>query len=196
VDKVTLSYTSVMGLQKAIHLKCNNYQWLGSLSYIGYLVWEYPTSRLLQRLPLAKYSAFNIIMWGVTLSCMAAVKDFRGAAAVRFLLGAFEATVTPGFALLTSQWYTKSEQGTRTGIWFSFDGVAQIVGGLISYGISVGTKKHHSAIAAWKVVFLACGLVTAAVDIIFLWLIPDNQMNAWLLTTEEKRMAIKRIRGN
>jgi ACS family allantoate permease-like MFS transporter len=177
VDKVPLSYTSVMGLQKAIHLKGDNCQWLGSLFYIGYLAWEYPTNRLLQRFPLGKYSGFNVIMWGVTLSCMAAVKDFKSAATVRFLLGAFEATVTPSFALLTSQLYTKSEQGTRTGIWFSFNGVAQIVG-LISYGISVGSKKHHSALAAWKIVFLACGLVITAVGILFLWLIPDNQMNA------------------
>ncbi|EHK97936.1 putative Uncharacterized transporter [Glarea lozoyensis 74030] len=72
LDKTTLSYASVMGLQKAIHLKGDNYQWLGSMFYIGYLVWEYPTNRLLQRLPLAKWSAFNIIMWGGTLCCMAA----------------------------------------------------------------------------------------------------------------------------
>lgn len=47
--------------------------------YFGYLFWEWPTSVLLQRLPLAKYSAFNVIMWGLTLCCLAAVKDFAGA---------------------------------------------------------------------------------------------------------------------
>lgn len=72
--------------------------------YFGYLFWEYPTNRLLQRLPLAKYSAFNVIMWGLTLCCMAAVKDFAGAMTVRFFLGVFEAAVSPGFALFTSQW--------------------------------------------------------------------------------------------
>ena len=63
---------------------------------IGYLAWEYPTNRLLQRLPLAKYSSFCIIMWGLVLSCMAAVKSYSGAIAVRFFLGVFEAAVTPG----------------------------------------------------------------------------------------------------
>lgn len=47
--------------------------------YFGYLFWEWPTSFLLQRFPLAKYSAFNVIMWGLTLCCLAAVKDFAGA---------------------------------------------------------------------------------------------------------------------
>jgi ACS family allantoate permease-like MFS transporter len=70
---------------------------------LGYLAWEYPTNRLLQRLPLGKYSAACILMWGLILSCFAAVKSYSGAIAIRFFLGVFEAAVTPGFALLTSQ---------------------------------------------------------------------------------------------
>ena len=57
----------------------------------------------MQRLPLAKYNAFCIIMWGVVLSCFAAVKSFQGAIALRFFLGVLEASVTLGFALITSQ---------------------------------------------------------------------------------------------
>jgi MFS family permease len=71
----------------------------------GYLAWEYPTNRLLQRLPLGKYSAVCIIVWGLILSCFAAAKNYPGAIAIRFFLGVFEAAVTPGFALLTSQVY-------------------------------------------------------------------------------------------
>jgi MFS family permease len=71
-------------------------------------------------------AAFNIIMWGLVLSCFAAVENYSGALAIRFFLGVFESAVTPGFALFTSQWYTKKEQGARTGIWFSFNGWAQV----------------------------------------------------------------------
>ncbi|MCJ1473417.1 hypothetical protein MMC13_002068, partial [Lambiella insularis] len=61
-----------------------------------YLAFEYPTNRLLQRLPLAKYSSFCIIMWGLVLSCFAAVTNYSGAIAIRIFLGVFEASVTPG----------------------------------------------------------------------------------------------------
>jgi ACS family allantoate permease-like MFS transporter len=167
-----------------------------SMFYIGYLVWEYPTNRLLQRLPLAKWSSFNIIAWGATLCCMAATSNFAGAVAVRFFLGLFEAAVTPGFALFTSQWYTTEEQGLRTGIWFSFNGFAQIFGGLVAYGISVGVKKHGADIAAWKIVFLTIGLLTVAIGFIFLYFMPDNQLNAKFLKPHERLMAIERIRRN
>jgi ACS family allantoate permease-like MFS transporter len=196
LDKTTISYASVMGIQEDIGLVGDNYQWLGSMFYFGYIAWEYPTTRLLQRLPLAKYSSFCVIAWGVTLACFAAVTNFAGAVAIRFFLGVFEAAVTPGFALLTSQWYTKEEQGSRTGIWFSFNGFAQIFGGVVAYGIAKGTEAHPAAIAGWKIVFLLTGLLTAAVGVIFFFTVPDNQLNARWLSKEDRILAIERIRVN
>lgn len=94
LDKTTVSYASVMGLKQDIGLSGHQYSWIGSMFYFGYLFWEYPTNRLLQRLPLGKWSAFNVIMWGLVLCCMAATKNFAGAMTVRFFLGVFEAAVT------------------------------------------------------------------------------------------------------
>lgn len=96
LDKTTLSYASIMGIKTDIGLVGDDYQWLSSLFYFGYLAFEYPTNRMLQRFPLGKYSAANIIMWGLTLSCFAAVKNYSGAIAIRFFLGVFESAVTPG----------------------------------------------------------------------------------------------------
>ncbi|MCJ1308919.1 hypothetical protein MMC25_002574 [Agyrium rufum] len=194
--ETAISYASVTGIKTDIHLQGDNYQWLSSMFYFGYIAWEYPTNRLLQRLPLAKYSAFCIIMWGLVLCCFAAVKNFAGAVAVRFMLGVFEAAVTPGFALFTSQWYTKKEQGTRTGIWFSFNGFAQIFGGLIAYAIAKGVERHGAALAPWKIIFLVTGLLTSAMGVVFLFIMPDSQLNAKWLTPAERRLAIERVRIN
>jgi hypothetical protein len=42
-------------------------------------------------------------MWGLVLSCFAAVSSYKGAIAIRIFLGIFESTVVPGSILLTSQ---------------------------------------------------------------------------------------------
>ncbi|MCJ1248776.1 hypothetical protein MMC30_005995 [Trapelia coarctata] len=196
LDKTTLSYASIMGLRTDLNLQGDDYQWLSSLFYFGYLAWEYPTNRLLQRLPLAKYSSFCIIMWGLVLACFASVKNYSGAIAIRFFLGVFEAAVTPGFAYFTSQWYTKREQGLRTGIWFSFNGFAQIFGGCLAYGIAHETSKHPASIAPWKIVFLVTGLLTVTVGIIFLFVMPDNQLNARWLSKDDRRLCVERVRVN
>ena len=135
-------------------------------------------------------------MWGLVLCCMAAVTNFSGAVAVRFFLGVFEAAVTPGFALFSSQWYTKKEQGTRVGIWFSFNGFAQIFGGLVAYAIAKGVRLHGASIAPWKIVFLVTGLLTAAMGALFLFFMPDNQLNARWLNKEDRRRCVERVRVN
>ena len=112
------------------------------------------------------------------------------------MLGVMEASVTPGFALLTSQWYTKAEQGARVCYWFSFNGVAQILGGFIAYGISVGSRQHGSAIEPWKTIFLVTGLFTMVLGVIFYFVVPDNQLNARWLKKEDRLFAVSRVREN
>jgi ACS family allantoate permease-like MFS transporter len=137
-----------------------------------------------------------VIVWGSVLTCFAAVGNFAGAMGVRFLLGMFEAAVTPGWALYTSMFYTKHEQGMRVNMWFSFNGFAQILGGVVAYGIAKGVEAHGSTIEPWKIVFLATGLLTVAMGVIFLFWMPDNQMNARFLSKEDRILAIERVRVN
>lgn len=44
LDKTTLSYASIMGLKQDIGLVGDNYQWLGSMFYFGYIAWECVTN--------------------------------------------------------------------------------------------------------------------------------------------------------
>ena len=196
LDKTTLSYASIIGLQEELNLTKSNYQWLGSIFYFGYLAFEYPTSRLLQRLPLAKWTGANVIFWGMVLALTAVCADFGGIAAVRFILGMLEGSVTPGFVLLTSQWYTKKEQGIKTSIWFSFNGFANVLGGLVAYGVAKGSLAKHEAVASWKILFLLWGSVTVAVGAVFVILMPDSPLKARFLNSTERRLAVERTRSN
>jgi ACS family allantoate permease-like MFS transporter len=74
--------------------------------------------------------------------------------------------------------------------------VGQILGGLVAYGIAVGTAKHGSSIEPWKIVFLVTGLLTVCLGLVFLWIVPDNQLNARWLNKEDRVLAIARVRSN
>jgi ACS family allantoate permease-like MFS transporter len=115
---------------------------------------------------------------------------------VRFFLGVFEAVVTPGFALFTSQWYTKQEQASRTGVWFGFNGVAMIIGGVLAYGIATGTQGQAIAIEPWRILFLVTGCLTVVVGLAFLYYMPDNQWNARFLSPKDRVLSVQRIRQN
>ncbi|OKL59725.1 hypothetical protein UA08_05031 [Talaromyces atroroseus] len=74
-------------------------------------------------------------VWGVILFMHVVCKDWSGLMAVRFFLGMAKGVVTPAFMLISTGWYARQDQPLRMGFWFSFNGIAQIVGGLLSYGL-------------------------------------------------------------
>ncbi|KAG8532451.1 uncharacterized protein KY384_002328 [Bacidia gigantensis] len=74
--------------------------------------------------------------------------------------------------------------------------MGQIFGGLVAYGIAVGAKKYGYTMAPWKIVFLVCGLITSFMGMLFLYFVPDNQLNARWLSKQDRRLAIERVRIN
>ena len=110
LDKSSINFASVYGLRQGTNLKGQDYSWLGSIFYFGYLVAQYPAGYALQRLPLGKFIGATILAWGILIITTPACTSFAGIATNRFLLGVFEAVVNPGFVLVMAMWYQKDEQ--------------------------------------------------------------------------------------
>lgn len=55
IDKTTLSFAAIFGIKDGLHVKRNEYNWLSSIYYFGFLVKALTTNLLLQRLPVGKY---------------------------------------------------------------------------------------------------------------------------------------------
>ncbi|VEU23246.1 DEKNAAC104367 [Brettanomyces naardenensis] len=195
MDKTTLSYAAVMGLRTDLKMVGTQYSWCGSAFYLGYLVFEFPASVILQRLPLAKATAAFVVLWGVILCLHAATNRYAAFVSLRVLLGVLESAVTPAMMLFTSQWYKKEEQFFRTSIWFAFNGAGTILGGAIAYGIA--NHAEQFSITAWKALFIITGVISIVIGIVFststFQIIPSK---AWFLTEHEKRLVVERIRNN
>lgn len=67
IDKTTLSYAAIFGIKGDLGLSGEQYSWLSSVFYFGFLVWSVPTNFLLQWFPVGKYLGINIVLWGVFL---------------------------------------------------------------------------------------------------------------------------------
>lgn len=63
-------------------------------------------------------------------------KNYAGVLVSRFILGVFEASVTPGLSLMTGFWYTRAEMPLRQTIWYSSVGWGGMIGALMAAGIS------------------------------------------------------------
>ena len=73
----------------------------------------------------------------------------------RFFLGCAEASISPGFSLITSLWYRTSEQPLRHGLWFCGNSISVIFGSLIAIGI----LKIENKLAPWKVLDMPSSFV-------------------------------------
>jgi ACS family allantoate permease-like MFS transporter len=65
----------------------------------------------------AMLSSLNILVWAVALCSHAACKNFAGLFVVRFILGMCEGSVTTGFMIVSSMFYTRKEHTARVGYW-------------------------------------------------------------------------------
>ncbi|EJD48810.1 MFS general substrate transporter [Auricularia subglabra TFB-10046 SS5] len=193
LDKGTLNFASIMGIVEDTGLHGQQYAWLTTCLYLAVLVWEFPTNRLIQRLPIAKYLGINIICWGIVLACTAACKNFTGLIIVRTLLGIFETVCQPAFVYLSTMWYRRSEQPLIIGSFYSMNGFQQCVGGLLAYGIS---QYEDGALKNWQFLFTLLGCVTVAWGVFVLWWLPDSPMRAKCWTQEEKLLIAERVRDN
>ncbi|KAJ4366425.1 hypothetical protein N0V83_008061 [Neocucurbitaria cava] len=74
LDKSSLSYVSIFGLQKDAHLVGRQYSWLGSILYLAQLVMQPLAAFILVKLPTGKVIATAILLWGATLAVMASCR--------------------------------------------------------------------------------------------------------------------------
>lgn len=194
MDKVTISFTGIMGLRNDLHLKGQEFSWLTTGFYLGWLFFEFPCVRMLQRFPLMKTLSAFVFVWGSVQILNAASFNFGSMLAARFFLGAMEASISPAMVMITAQYFKKDEQFQRNTFWWSSNGAGNIVGAALAFGLV--KHKNSMALEAWKVLFLATGCFTLALSFILFFHLPDTPATAWFLTERERQIAVERIRVN
>ncbi|KAF9888932.1 hypothetical protein FE257_008101 [Aspergillus nanangensis] len=188
LDKLSLNFSSQLGLVQDLNLHGSQYSWTSSVFYFGYLFWTWPSCWLAVKLPLGKYLTVTVLVWGAILMCHGACQNFQGFMAARFFLGAAEAAIAPGFSLLVSMFYRRDEQPLRQSLWFAGNCIANVIGGVISYGIG----HIHSSLATWRVLFLILGAITVGYSALLGMFLPDSPSKAPFLNDREKMLLIQR----
>lgn len=145
-------------------------------------------------MPAAKWLGVNVILWGIATASGAAATGYRSLLVSRVFLGIFEATIGPSLLLISSQWYTKSEQAPRFSFWYCGLGIGQILGGAISYAFQHVASGLH--LAGWRIMFVVLGCVTVVIGIATVAFVPDTPMQARWLSDQEKVALLKHVSVN
>ncbi|KAF5332072.1 hypothetical protein D9758_016260 [Tetrapyrgos nigripes] len=189
LDKTSMNYASIMGLP----VIGQNYNLVSMAFYLGFLFWEFPTVYISQKTRIAKYLGVNIVVWGTILMLHAVASSFGAFFVLRFLLGMCESCVAPILVIIISMFYKKDEQATRISWYIVMNGLTQIFGGFVAYGVSFDDGRH---LAPYKIIFVLLGGLAIVVGIAVLIWMPDSPVLAQFLTTEERIAALERVRDD
>ncbi|KAI6895916.1 MFS general substrate transporter [Hortaea werneckii] len=162
--------------------------------YAGYFFGQYPCGVLIGRYPAQKVLEICCLLWGLMVLILTQCHTFSSALAVRFIMGIFEAAVTPGLTLMTGFWYKRSEIPLRQCIWYSSLGWGGIVGSYISLGIT--KLAPNTQPARWEILFFILGGATMIWSFVIYFLLPDVPSNARFFNHREKLVAVHRVAGN
>ncbi|EYE89968.1 MFS general substrate transporter [Aspergillus ruber CBS 135680] len=191
IDKISINYANVMGLQDDLGMTGNDFSWLATAFFIAYAVAEIPQGALLQRFPVTKVLGANIFCWGVILCCSSAARNFSHMLALRILLGLMEAVIGPSLTMYTSMWYTRAESTPRYGFWYCGLGVGQIIGGLISFAAQ--HAPANMSFVGWRIMFVVIGAVNVLVSLLVMFLLPNTPDKAKFLNELEKQCIEQRL---
>lgn len=184
LDRSNIGNARIAGMTPDLHLVGNDYQWLLTIFYITYVIFEFQVL-MWKIVPPHMWLAFVVLAWGLIATVQSGTHNWSGMMALRFFLGWAEAGFGPGIPYLLSFFYLRHEVGVRIAVFLSAAPLATSFSGALAYGITSG----HSHFANWRLLFLVEGLPTICMAPIAYFFLPDTPDKARFLTNEEKVVA-------
>jgi len=95
LDRSNIGNARIAGMSNDLHLVGNDYQWLLTIFYITYIIFEFQTL-MWKIVPPHMWLAFVVLSWGTVATAQASTHTWSGMMACRFFLGWAEAGFGPG----------------------------------------------------------------------------------------------------
>ncbi|KAH8592211.1 major facilitator superfamily domain-containing protein [Bisporella sp. PMI_857] len=198
LDRNNISQAKLNRFEKDLGLVGSQFNTAVSILNVGYMIMQLPSNMILTRVRPSLYMPFWVCTWSCVSAATAAAQNYTHLIVIRFLLGIAEAPFFPGVFYLLSCWYTRKELALRTAILYSGLILATAFSGLIAAGIFARLDGAHG-LSGWRWLFLIEGAASfffGAVAVFILPNFPESTSGSvkWLLTPEERMVAIERIR--
>src|SRR3569833_1135043 len=190
LDKQTLNYANAFSLQKDLHLQDYQYSWIATALNFGILAFIYPANVCLQKFPIGKFVGICVVISGALLIGAGFSRNFQSLFVVRFFLGGVGCCINPAWILLSSMFWTKEEHPWRMALWLGFNGVSNIVGAAISFGLSFS----KGSLKTWQLIFIVVGAISVVFGAVCFFLLPSDTSSCIFLNEEERAVSVWCVR--
>ncbi|EFE38077.1 MFS transporter [Trichophyton verrucosum HKI 0517] len=183
----------LQGLEADLGLEGSQYQTGLSVLFVAYILMQVPSNLLLNYMgrPSLYLGGFTVA-WGAVSALTSLVHTYQQIVVCRFLLGLVEAPFFAGVLFYLSKWYTKRELSLRMSIFYSGSLISGAFGSLIAAGILNGLAGARG-LSAWRWLYIIEGVITIAVGLVIVVVLPDFPDTWKLLPADLKHVANKRL---
>jgi ACS family tartrate transporter-like MFS transporter len=182
IDRANISFASLQ-MNSDIGLTAETYGFGVSIFFVGYILIQWPSLWLLQRIGMRRWVFVCALVWGLAAAGLAFVHSAAGFYTLRLVLGIAEGGFAPGVMFYLAQWIPARYRAGAISMFMLAVPVSAICGSpLAGWLMSVDNPLHW---AGWRWMLLVEGAPTILLAIAVLWLLPDRPRDAaWLSTAE------------
>ncbi|KAF2015069.1 MFS general substrate transporter [Aaosphaeria arxii CBS 175.79] len=191
IDRGNIGNAKIEGMDKDLGLTGNQYNIASTIFFVPYIIFEIPSNIVLKKVRPSIWLSFLVVSWGIVMTCMGAVQNFKGMLACRVMLGLAEAGFFPGAVFIVSSWYPRHELQQRLALFYTASAFSGALSGLLAFAIA--RMDGLQGIRGWRWIFLIEGAVTVAAGLVMPFFIIDSAERASWLTDEEKRFIDLRL---
>ncbi|MBK5437672.1 MFS transporter [Pseudomonas sp. TH32] len=186
LDRINVGFAKLQ-MQSDLGLSDAAYGAGAGIFFIGYVLFELPSTLMLPRIGARKTFSRILVLWGITSACMLFVRDVPTFYAMRFLLGVFEAGFAPGLIYYLSRWYGPNRMARAIAIVFIAGPVGGILGGPLSAWL-ITTLSGVGGMAGWQWMFLIEGLPCVFLGGLMYFMLADRPGDATWLSAADKAL--------
>lgn len=191
IDRQNVGFAKLQ-MVHALGMTETSYGLGASLFFIGYLLFEVPSTLALHRFGARLWLARIMMTWGVITVLLGFTHSTGVFYVFRFLLGVAEAGFYPGVIYYLTLWFPQSHRTRVLGLFTLGSALANMLGSLA--GGLLLSLDGRLGLAGWQWVFVATGLPAIAVALVAWRYLPESVERATFLADDEKRVALAALK--
>jgi sugar phosphate permease len=187
LDRVNLAYAGLT-MNKDLGFSASVFGTGAGIFFAGYVLFEIPGAVLAERWSARLWLTRIMISWGLISALMAWVHTEWQFYAVRFLLGAAEASFYPvAYASVIPRWFTPAERPRALALMLTSLQISAIIGSPLAGSL---LSLELAGLKGWQLLFLVEAVPAVAFGLVLWFWLCDWPADApWLTAAEKQHLA-------
>ncbi|MFJ4054887.1 MFS transporter [Pseudomonas sp. NPDC089743] len=190
-DRINISFAKAQ-MQAELGLSDAAYGLAASMFFIGYVLFEVPSSLGLKRYGAPAWICRIMVSWGLATAALVFAYTQYTLYFLRFLIGVMEAGFGPAILFYLACWFPRRHLAKMNGLWFLAGPLAGAMGGPAA-GFLLGTMDGVLGLAGWHWLFLMSGLPCVVLGIVVLYKLDRDIESARWLSRAEKDLLVENL---